>query len=130
MSVAAEDLKIKGLTQCQPASSCPPLRPAASKRSLSSRPLSSCNNVENTPVTPQLPVKTEPSVAEEAADVSDVLRPEESLRGSADLYREENDLFITEENKDFSVGAPLTAPLGVNEGNKGTFFIQILLDYS
>ena len=130
MSVAAEDLKIKGLTQCQPASSCPPVRPAPPKRSLSSRPLSSCNNVENTPVTPQLPVKTEPSIPEEAADVSDVLRPEESLRGSADLYREENDLFITEENKDFSVGAPLTAPLGVNEGNKGTFFIQILLDYS
>ena len=122
--VLAEDLKIKGLTQCQEKqrsllSSCPPLKPAPVTRipsngtrttpacpSSSSSSSSSSSNTVDTNT--QLSVKTEPPPSED--DVGDVLRP------TSTEYRVE-ELFITEENRDFSLGLPLT--VGVSEGNKG-----------
>jgi len=127
--LAAEDLKIKGLTQSQEKqrsllTSCPPLKPApTTARPITSRPLSSgttpssssssstSNNVETNV---QLSVKIEPPALDESPDNGDVLRPD-----SADQFREENDLFISEENKDFSIGLPLTVGVA-GDGNKGT----------
>ena len=111
--LVAEDLKIKGLTQCQPPSSCPQLRPTQPRRSLNSRLPS-----ETRPLSPQVPVKTEPDISNQSGEPSDISRPEESLRNSVDQLREENELFISEEGKDFHIGVPLT--VGVSEGNKGT----------
>ena len=133
--VAAEDLKIKGLTQGGEKqrsllTSCPPLKPAPpTARPVTSRPLSSvtipptssssssspsfsstCNNVETNA---QLSVKIEPPALDESPNGGDVLRPD-----SADQLMEENDLFISDENKDFSIGLPLTVGVA-GEGNKG-----------
>jgi len=115
--LVAEDLKIKGLTQCQPPSSCPQLRPTQPRRSLNSRLPS-----ETRPLSPQVPVKTEPDISNQSGEPSDISRPEESLRNSVDQLREENELFITEEGKDFHVGVPLT--VGVSEGNKVEVLIK------
>ena len=129
--VAAEDLKIKGLTQGQEKqrsllTSCPPLKPApATARPITNRPRSSVtipssssssstsNNVETNL---QLSVKTEPPALDESPNGGEVLRPD-----SADQLREENDLFISDENRDFSIGLPLTVGVA-GEGNKGSSY--------
>lgn len=134
--VAAEDLKIKGLTQSQEKqrsllTSCPPLKPApANTRPVTSRPLSSvttpsssssssCSTSNNVETNVQLSVKIEPPALDESPDNSDVLRPD-----STDQFREENDLFISEKNKDFSIGLPLAVGVA-GDGNKGA--VEVLI---
>ena len=139
--VAAEELKIKGLTQGQDKqrsslTSCPPLKPAPNAaRPITTRPLSSVttpsssssststsNNVENKA---QLSVKIEPPALDESPDNGEVLRPD-----SADQLTEENDLFISDEHKDFSIGLPLTVGVSGDRNNGmsvGVYYIEEML---